>query len=174
LIEHLLANTLSGVRKFVSEKPEENLHLEFKKKSEPTREEWGKDDLKNFGEILSGFSNAEGGILIWGIHTEKVDSVDVAIEVRPMANLSALHGKLKSLISSNLSPQNEFITSLAFLTLRKVTRVISLFAFRRATDDHIFPMQQILGGTTGKRLIQSEAWITMKLKTCFDPNSIRF
>jgi len=58
------------VDRFIQEKQEEHLTLEFK-----TVKNAGlldKNDKKNFAEALSGFSNSSGGVIVWGVETKKI------------------------------------------------------------------------------------------------------
>lgn len=45
----------------------EDLHLDFKRKSDPENWRASGDDRRNMSKALSGFSNSDGGLLLWGI-----------------------------------------------------------------------------------------------------------
>jgi hypothetical protein len=65
------------LEKWVADKTEETLHLEFKhaeaQNCEPTA-----SDIKNLAKGLSGFANTEGGLLVFGIKTKKTELGDRA------------------------------------------------------------------------------------------------
>jgi hypothetical protein len=92
---------------------EETLHLEFKTLAGWNGTMLTRDDAKTLGRALSGFSNAEGGILLVGIVTKKSDGLDVADKTAPIAKLGALTNRIMSILPDLLSPQHEAIEVLA-------------------------------------------------------------
>ena len=67
---------LQSLSDMVADGEQENLHLEFKTVNSATLMD--KDDKKNFAKALSGFSNANGGLVIWGIYASNKEGVDCA------------------------------------------------------------------------------------------------
>ncbi|MBI5175981.1 MAG: ATP-binding protein [Candidatus Melainabacteria bacterium] len=64
-----------------------------------------KDDKQNLSKALSGFANASGGILIWGVKaTEVKDSPDVAQKLMPIKNLKRFITDLNTLSPQLVSP----------------------------------------------------------------------
>lgn len=59
----------------------ETLHLDFTTKHDSETGALDLDDRKGLSIALSGFANAEGGVLVWGVDCRKVDGVDVAQSV---------------------------------------------------------------------------------------------
>jgi hypothetical protein len=50
-----------------------------------------KDDKRNLGKSLSGFSNAIGGVVVWGVATSpKPDEEAVAARLVPIREIDAL------------------------------------------------------------------------------------
>lgn len=64
----------------------EHLHLDFK----TTTAAFERDDRKNLAIALSGFANADGGLIVWGIECRKIDGVDSVSALRPIKSLSGL------------------------------------------------------------------------------------
>ena len=93
----------------------ETLHLEFKKKKTREKPELERDDKQNLGRLISAFSNSDGGLLVWGIHTKKVEEIDVAAETRSVSGVESFANHVASQCLSSLSPENERIK---FFTIR--------------------------------------------------------
>jgi hypothetical protein len=97
----------AAVQELCTTKAEEGQRLEFKRKTSPEREGLTDDDKRGLGETLSAMSNAEGGILLFGMASEKGrGGNDSAKMPQPIANVAALAGKIKTLVSEFLSPPN--------------------------------------------------------------------
>ena len=94
---------------FVLQVPE-GQRLEFKRKSQPDRADLSGDDRRNLGESLSAFSNAEGGVILFGIEDKRGDDgLDYAEKSQPLQHYQAFAGKVSSLIPEYLSPPNRNI-----------------------------------------------------------------
>jgi hypothetical protein len=85
---------------------EETNHLEFKRKSNPTGPALDDDDKKNFSKAISAFSNADGGLLIWGIATRKADGREQAERIQPIASVQDFAERLRSSLLETTSPVN--------------------------------------------------------------------
>lgn len=78
---------------------EETLYLEFKQKSDRRHANLDEPDRKNFSKAISGFANADGGVLVFGIETTRhQDGIDRAISLKPIAN----HGQLRNRLLDSL------------------------------------------------------------------------
>lgn len=83
----------------------ETLHLDFKQKNE----RGDMDDLTYYAKALSGFANAEGGILVWGVvcrpgANEDPDVTQQAIPINGLANfISLLERKTDEYIQPGLN-----------------------------------------------------------------------
>jgi len=85
---------LEQVEEFVTNKREEDLHLDFKTANFPNIDT--NYDMKNFSECLSGFSNSDGGLIIWGIKASKNSKgQDVAHDKKPIKELTKFSNHLK-------------------------------------------------------------------------------
>jgi hypothetical protein len=103
----------SVIQRLCEQSQPETLHIEFKQPNKKEPCSWSDRDAEYLGKSLSGYSNAEGGLLIWGIRTEKQSGVDVAAEITPISNLSTFHSKVRSLIGGYLSSQNDTVSTIA-------------------------------------------------------------
>ncbi|MGH7486021.1 MAG: AlbA family DNA-binding domain-containing protein, partial [bacterium] len=83
--------TLKDIRSFIN-KREEDLHLDFKLAKAPMT----RDDRKNFAIAASDFSNADSGIIIWGVDArrDQTTNLDIAISSQPIASLTRFMGDL--------------------------------------------------------------------------------
>ena len=69
LLEKFERMDKTSIANLIAEKRDEDLHVEFKtvNSSDLTHP----DDRKNLAKALSGFANAAGGLIIWGVATER-------------------------------------------------------------------------------------------------------
>lgn len=110
LFEKLKLEGRPSLRQLVDERHQESLSLEFKTKEDATVPELSNNDKKNYGKILSAFSNSSGGLLLWGIKaTEDADGVDAASDIESILNPRAFESKLTSLAGDLLDPINDEI-----------------------------------------------------------------
>ena|ERR1700730_12089111 len=93
---------------FIELQQEETLHLEFKTLASDST--LTRDDRKLIAKAICGLSNAEGGQLVIGIETKKIDGVDVAFRKKPLAGIGRLKRLVSSIMPEVLSPQNRGIT----------------------------------------------------------------
>lgn len=103
LIELFNKLDLDIIEKYIQEKQEENLHLDFK---EINRNDLSHtDDKKNFSKALSGFANSDGGLIIWGIKAKKnSENIDCAQEKVPIINVQLLVSRLNELTGRSVNP----------------------------------------------------------------------
>ena len=74
---------------------EETLYLEFKQKHDRRHANLEESDRKNFSKAISGFANADGGVLVFGIKTTRAqDGIDRAISLKPIANHQQFRNRL--------------------------------------------------------------------------------
>lgn len=108
IFQVLKTNGYLEIKRFIENKQEENLFLDFKEKSDNTYAGIQNDDKKNFAKALSAFSNSVGGVLVWGIKAKKLASElpDVACEEHPISHLKRFLTDLNSLTSQALIPLN--------------------------------------------------------------------
>jgi len=122
LLSKLRSRDFSVIEKICSLKEEETLHLEFKAKHDPSTPDLSSSDRSNLGSLLSGFSNADGGVVIWGITNGKAHGKDVAEKPEPIADVETFVGTLQDLCVKWLSPNNSGIEVFSIPTSNDKTK----------------------------------------------------
>ena len=107
--EARLAEFLKGGWDFASRLPidgtEESLHLEFKQKKDASTGALHRTDRQHLSMALSGFANAEGGLVVWGVDARRgKDGVDRVRDLSPVCGLARFVSELQSLTPEMVSP----------------------------------------------------------------------
>lgn len=93
---------LDKLREFIDNKREEDLHLDFKRVN---KSEMNRDDRKTFAKALSGYSNSDGGVVLWGIDArQNEDGLDCACKEFPINSLQLFISKLNEFTGSLVNP----------------------------------------------------------------------
>jgi hypothetical protein len=80
---------------------EESLYVDFKCKGNPSGGAMDSGDRARLSEGLSGFANADGGILVWGVHAKaNAEGIDKVVSLQPITGLKRFVSDLRG-----LSPQ---------------------------------------------------------------------
>ncbi|MFP3728917.1 ATP-binding protein [Priestia filamentosa] len=86
---------------------EENNNLEFKLIYDFKDKGLSSDVKKNFAKSSSAFSNASGGLVIWGIDCRKgKDGIDCVKEIKPITNIRGFFNEMKGEINNVVEPIN--------------------------------------------------------------------
>jgi hypothetical protein len=94
--------TLDGIRQFVDNRREEDLHLDFKLVADSSLT---RDDRKNLAIALSGFANSDGGIVVWGVDARpNGDGVDCATALREIPNVQLCLTRLNEFTGQYVVP----------------------------------------------------------------------
>lgn len=97
--------TEASLDALIQERREEDLYLEFKQKVDSRNGDLSDGDKRAFSKTLSGFANADGGILIFGIETAKgVEGVDRAVSLKPITDHTRFRGRLLDSILNATQP----------------------------------------------------------------------
>ncbi len=91
-----------AVHQFIGDRKQEYLHLDFI--SLHPGGDLPSADRRNFAKALSGFANSDGGVVVWGVRTSKVDNVDAAAQARPVENVHGVRSAFESLTGEAVSP----------------------------------------------------------------------
>lgn len=87
--------------RFITEQQEEHLHLDFK----AARDTSLKDNKTNLAIALSGFANADGGVIIWGVDARRnSQGVDCACGKLPVNSLADLLSHLNEFTGQAVNP----------------------------------------------------------------------
>jgi hypothetical protein len=91
LVQRFDALDLAAIDEFITDQQEENLHLDFKE-ADPRL---SRDDRQNLAKAISGFANADGGLIVWGVQARPNDKgEDCASERKEIQPVSLLMSKL--------------------------------------------------------------------------------
>jgi hypothetical protein len=83
------------LQQFVTDQREEDLHLEFKQKTDSSHANLEDGDRRGFSKTLAGFANADGGVLIFGVSTtHAADHPDRASALQSIASPDTFRAKL--------------------------------------------------------------------------------
>jgi hypothetical protein len=93
----------TSVANLIAERRHEDLHIEFKtvNSSDFTHS----DDRHNLAKAVSGFANSAGGLIVWGVATDK--KREYATEIKEIAGLSIFRTKLEEFAGNWVSPPVE-------------------------------------------------------------------
>lgn len=96
------------IQDLVNQRTIEEIFLDFKEK-ENIDGKMGDHDKSAFSKAASGFAHQEGGVLVWGIEARKEDpkdqdSLDCAINLKPINKLRSFHQELTKYISMATEP----------------------------------------------------------------------
>jgi len=108
-VEELERTFLRGqwahLQQLVSARYPEDLHIDFKRKSNPADIAWSREDRQNLSIALSGFANADGGIIVWGGDARPgADGIDCLQSLVPIVNIDRFAADLQSLSAQYASP----------------------------------------------------------------------
>ncbi len=91
------------ITEFIHDGKEENLYLDFKTISKADLS--NREDRKNFAKALSGFSNSNGGIIIWGVDARKnAQNIDCACGTNEIDSISLFLSKLNEYTGQFVCP----------------------------------------------------------------------
>ncbi|MCB8822318.1 AlbA family DNA-binding domain-containing protein [Microvirga rosea] len=105
LLDQILSGGETALRELVLDQ-EESLHLEFKTLANMSGTHVTRDDRKLLAKALCGMANAEGGLVLVGIDTQKRDGLDFASDLRPFDDREAIRNRIVGLLPDLLSPQH--------------------------------------------------------------------
>ena len=106
LLDYFNKIDINEINRMLEEGQEENIHIEFKTVNHPVYNNDNKDyDRKNLSLTLSGFSNSNGGIIVWGVVAKKnKDGIDVASDRKPILELTKFLNTLNRLEGQAVTP----------------------------------------------------------------------
>lgn len=102
ILKTLLTRGVTLIDEWVDEGCREDLHLDFKRKSNPYVPSLNEDDRRNYSRALSGFANSDSGLIIWGVGAPGVGTAERS--KHPIRSVKAFAEFLDSYISRLVSP----------------------------------------------------------------------
>lgn len=96
------------IEEFILARKSEELFLDFKRSADSGNgERLNDNDRNNLAKAISGFSNSEGGVIVWGIDCSRdFDGSDVATAEYPIMNVKRFVSWLEGVISGCTIPPN--------------------------------------------------------------------
>lgn len=98
------------INQLIADQTEETLHIEFKTLSDVSGDRLMKDDRRMLAKAICGIANADGGVIIIGVETKRIDNVDVAVGKKLIAKPDALRNRITAAVPEILSPQHPQIS----------------------------------------------------------------
>lgn len=92
---------LEDIKQLVADRAKEDIHLEFKTKKDRSVPDLHPSDAWQFSRALSGFANSDGGILVWGVETDKEDC---AHRLKPISSVVQFEARLKKSLLNSVQP----------------------------------------------------------------------
>ena len=94
---------MSKIEEYISNGETEGLYLECKSPSIPKLDQ---ETKKHLASVLSGFSNTEGGIIIWGVSTtkHKHGDLDVLTQIEPIGDCNNFARQIETSIPTLTIP----------------------------------------------------------------------
>jgi len=89
------------VEQLVHDRVKEDIHLEFKMKKDRRGPDLDVSDAWQFSRALSGFANSDGGVLLWGIETDKEER---ACKMKPISSVVDFEARLKKSLVNSVQP----------------------------------------------------------------------
>ena len=144
MFEDLKMQGFTYIQKLIEEQQEENLFLDFKRKANANAPFMDRDDRKNYAKALSAFSNASGGLVIWGVEARSMSehSPDVAVGVKPISHLMKFVTDLNSLTHGALIPVNNQVQNIPIFIDKKKDIGI---AVSYIPESDVYPHRALLG-----------------------------
>ncbi len=110
LFEDLMARGYPALAELAEQEREETLHLELKTLSNHGTGSLTKDDRRLIAKSICGLCNAEGGLLVLGVETERLHGIDVARALKRFESAEAIRNRIVSALPEMLSPQHSSIS----------------------------------------------------------------
>lgn len=92
---------LTAVRRLISDREQEGIYLEFKTKKDSRIGDLSESDAFQFSRALSGFANSDGGVLVWGVETDKDER---ARSLKPITGVVEFAKRLKKSMLNAVQP----------------------------------------------------------------------
>lgn len=168
LFSRIESQGLEAIQGMLAEAKSEEAFLDFKQSGDKGRgRQLCDSDKKNLSKALSGFANADGGVIVWGITAPSGPSGDVANGIDPLVDCRAFAARIDDKVSWGTTPPVPGVRSIAIAdasgTAGFVATLIPASAMgpHQSTDSHRYLMRagssfqpvthSVLAGMFGRR-----------------------
>ncbi len=159
----------AAIDELIAARQAEELFLDFKRSADSgAGRRLHDNDNKNFGKAISGFGNAEGGVVVWGVDCSKAkDGPDVASMKIPLTDAAGFASRLEGAISRCTVPAHSGVRNVPITRSQGLEGfVVSLIPksnaaphqmvpglqyYMRAGSDFVPVPHAILAGMFGRR-----------------------
>lgn len=100
----LSLSTIDDLENLCALKVAEGLNLEFKLKDDPSVAVLSKNDKRAIAKAISAFANSDGGVLVYGIRSQRTSGSDVATELIPIAAIDHFVAEFRTVCALNINP----------------------------------------------------------------------
>src|SRR5438045_2371206 len=106
LYQRIVEHGENAIDEFIANRVSEESFLDFKRSSDGgAKQKLSDNDRNNLARAISGFSNSEGGIIVWGVDCSKdFEGADVAKAKFPICNPKRFLSWMESAISGCTVP----------------------------------------------------------------------
>ncbi len=113
----------SYIQKMIIAQQEENIFLTFQCKKNCTTSTLSIDDKKNYEKAILFFSHVSGGVIIWGIDSNKNNNgVHIAKKIQPISNGKVFFSNLNDLVFKNSNTTNQDVKNTYIPFPKKINR----------------------------------------------------
>jgi predicted HTH transcriptional regulator len=116
IFQRLQIEGASALEQLIAEREPESLFLDFKRSPEDgAAKNLSTEDNKNLSKAISGFANAAGGVVVWGVdcRPEKSTGNEVATK-HPIVDAAGFNTKLQAAISRTTIPPHPGVQVVCF------------------------------------------------------------
>lgn len=106
LFNEILTNGQAGIEDLIASRKSESSILEYKRSSDPAGTKLSKTDFDNLRTAIVGFSNVEGGVLVWGIQCtpDEYTGADLPTPVCPISDVHRFASWLNGKVGDTAAP----------------------------------------------------------------------
>lgn len=114
LFERIATQRIEAIHGMLREAKSEEAFLDFKQSGDQGRgKQLCDSDRKNLSKALSGFANADGGVIVWGVTAPSGPSGDVASGLDPLVDCQAFAARIDDKVSWGTTPPVHGVISIA-------------------------------------------------------------
>lgn len=113
---------MHDIDKLVKLRQREHLFLEFKRTDVPM----SSTDKKNLSQVVSGFANSGGGVIIWGVGTGERTERNQAISKQLISDVNAFMDECESVLPEVVVPRVDGVRMKAIKSVKK-TGVVKMY-----------------------------------------------
>jgi hypothetical protein len=103
---------VAAIGQFVTDRVQEGIYLEFKTKKDNRTPELDESDAFQLSRALSGFANSDGGVIVWGVETDKEERARL---LKPIPAIADFEARIKKSLLNSVQPMVDDVRIESFL-----------------------------------------------------------